>query len=471
MKTIFNTTEKSNFILNMPAETLRKYIRNLLVICVILPFIGGFFWLFTDKAKYLGASLLTLSGFTSVLIFIVALLKKDVIFHKNISYIILVALMIFAAVTAAFALDSSIGIYGKEGRNEGVLAILSYGGLFLLGSLISKKEDVKFIFDTLIFIGILQCIISLLQHFQLFDFPTGFKNLYSIAVENCFLPEGTSGSPIFFATFLTLVSGIAMAGVCYEKQIKKLLFYFAALILFALNALFTSSIIPLIGIPLAFITICIIEFIRIIKNKIAFQESIFLNPILKLLIIALSFGLIFVAVLMVEGITIRDKAIAFEDSFYKLFISGSLTRKLQHFYTHTWGGTIDIIKMYPFIGTGPDCLYIPQMDSGNLVGTPNLFDKSYNDYLYTAATRGIPSLILYLSLLGVTIKRTFGGIKQFFSDSENWYKIALLASILSYAVVMFFGVSTVLVAPYFWIMLGIANSKKLYTVTNEKKKK
>ena len=52
-------------------------------------------------------------------------------------------------------------------------------------------------------------------------------------------------------------------------------------------------------------------------------------------------------------------------------------------------------------GTGPEQLAFPQVRSvGKLteiedIMTSNdgIFDKTYNEYLYTAATRGVPSLI------------------------------------------------------------------------------
>ncbi|MEG0615288.1 MAG: hypothetical protein RR540_05975 [Oscillospiraceae bacterium] len=150
MKTIFNTTEKSNFILNMKYETLHKYVRNLLIICMVMPLISGAIWLLGDKNAYFPAAALSLCGFVSVLLFIVALLKKEVLFPKNISYILVAALGVLAAISSGFAFRRSVAVYGNTGRFEGLLAILSYIGIFLIATLVCQKKTVLVIFDVVI---------------------------------------------------------------------------------------------------------------------------------------------------------------------------------------------------------------------------------------------------------------------------------------------------------------------------------
>ena len=77
-KTIFGTTEKSNFILNMKYETVSKWINGLLCACIIVPLLGGMFITFVTKASSFLGSFLYATGFSCILFFIVQLLRKDI---------------------------------------------------------------------------------------------------------------------------------------------------------------------------------------------------------------------------------------------------------------------------------------------------------------------------------------------------------------------------------------------------------
>ncbi|HNX64470.1 MAG TPA: O-antigen ligase family protein [Oscillospiraceae bacterium] len=459
-KTIFHTTEKSNFILNMSPVTLRKLIRRFLIICAVLPFIGGALWLVSDKNAYIGAGLLSFSGFVSILLFLVCLLKRDVLFTKNISYFIVLGIAAMAAVSAVLAYNTDVSIFGNQGRYEGLLAILSYAGLFFAGTLIADKSDVVKVFDVIIGVGIIQSIIAVFERLSLIK--TGFEDLSAIALEKVFLGTGTSGSPIFFGSFITLLTGIALAGACYDKNVKRRIVYGCAAVLFIVDAYFTDSIVPLIGIPCAFLIILIFEIIK--KRKSGKKSGKFItSPSGVLLLFIIAFAVIKISSLAIEGLSVYDKGIAWQDSFYKNFISGQLSYKLEGFYSHTWKETLGIIKAHPLEGTGPDCLVYPQLKEVpyNIPGSVNTFDKPYNDYLYTAATRGVASLLLYLALLFFAFKRMSKGISAFVKEKDDWYRIALFSGIAAYLVIMFFSASSIYVAPYFWLLLGFAFSKKL----------
>ena len=57
-KTIFGTTEKSNFILNMKPETLQKWIHGVLACCIIIPLIGAAVLSLMAKINYISAAML-----------------------------------------------------------------------------------------------------------------------------------------------------------------------------------------------------------------------------------------------------------------------------------------------------------------------------------------------------------------------------------------------------------------------------
>lgn len=182
-------------------------------------------------------------------------------------------------------------------------------------------------------------------------------------------------------------------------------------------------------------------------------EKIKFKPIFVWLAILVLTGVVFLLMLLSGNYSLKDIAIAYQDSYYNLFVSGPIALNESVGYSHLWGKTAEFIGMYPFFGTGMDCLSIPQMHGDAITSVANSFDKCYNDYLYIAATRGIAALVVYLGLLVVSIKKAFGSLKHFFADSGDWFRAAVAVSVVGYAAAIFFGVSGIMVAPYFFIFL------------------
>ncbi|MDE5859243.1 MAG: O-antigen ligase family protein, partial [Oscillospiraceae bacterium] len=148
-------------------------------------------------------------------------------------------------------------------------------------------------------------------------------------------------------------------------------------------------------------------------------------------------------------------SIAYTDAYNRLFIVGSPSPANQD---SIWKigreRSLNMIKEHPLLGVGPDVM--ARIQSADKTLMTDSIDRSYNEYLYIAATRGLPSLIAYLALLLATLWRLFKGVKEFASDKEKWFRPALLTAVLAYSVQAFFSASAVTVAPFFWLMMGIA---------------
>jgi putative inorganic carbon (HCO3(-)) transporter len=80
-------------------------------------------------------------------------------------------------------------------------------------------------------------------------------------------------------------------------------------------------------------------------------------------------------------------------------------------------------------------------------------DKAHNEFLHIASVTGIPSLIIYLSMLVVIFIQNGK-----FLFKENM-KTLLLLTILAYLVQAFFNISVIAVAPIYWILLGLLAQK------------
>lgn len=463
-KTIFGTTEKSNFILNMNYTTVRKWVMGILCACVIVPLIGGMVILGVEKASFFLGSFLYATGFSCILFYIVLLLRKDIQFKKYpVAWLVIGLAVLTFASYYRIALGGgsqeyiNTALLGELGRYEGLLSLFAYFGIFLLATAVMKQSSVKTIFDVLVGAGIVQAIVAVLQHIP-WDFPSDFRNLPAlILLKEVHLSSGFSDSPIFYGSFLTLVTAVAIAGAIYDKNVTRARIYGVSAVLFFLTGLFTSSVVPLIGIGTALVVTFVIE-LTVGKKATTFETGWLKNSGKRLAAILVAFAVVFGVVYAAQGIYLRDKAIAYTDGLHRLFITPGTPSPVNEQSLWEIGAerSLIMIKDHPILGVGPD-MFAKYQNTEELVD--DSIDKSYNEYLYVAATRGVPSLLIYLALVGATLFRLVKELKQFRDDREKWFRPALLTAILAYSVQAFFSVSAVTVAPFFWLLMGMSWSQ------------
>ncbi len=473
-KTIFGTTEKSNFILNMKFTTVRRWVLGILCACIIVPLIGGMFITGIEGTSSFLGSFLYATGFSCILFYIVLLLRKDIDFKKYpiAFFVIGLAVLAFASYYRVFLSGAdqeyiNTTLLGELGRYEGLLSIIAYTGIFLLATAVMTYSSVKVIFDILVGAGIVQSIVAIMQHIP-WDFPSDFRKLPALLLlKDVHLSSGLSDSPIFFGSFLTIVSAVAISGAIYDKNIKRARVYGVSSVLFFLTGLFTSSVVPLIGIGATVVIILILEFAAG-KGGTKFESGVLKSSRKRLAAIICSLAAVFGIVFATQGIYLRDKAIAYTDAYYRLFIVAGSPSPVNEESLWKIGADRSFIMIvdHPLLGVGPDMFAKAQADKALNV---DALDRSYNEYLYIAATRGVPSLLVYLAFLGATLYRLVKDLKQFTSDREKWFRPALMTAITAYSIQAFFSASAVTVAPFFWLLLGISWSKFNDETRTEKK--
>ena len=459
-RTIFGTTEKSNFILNMKYETVRKWVGGLLCAAVFIVLIGSAVMNFTQRGNWAFGTFLYAAGFSCLLFYIALLMRKDIAFKENPSVFLVIALAVLAfasyyGVVLSGASSDSINtaMLGEIGRYEGLLSILSYFGIFLLAASAMRYSMVQRVLDFIVGAGVVSAFIAVMQHIP-WGFPSKFRMVPAlILLKNVHLSSGLSENPIVYGSFLTIVSGVALSGALYSKNITRARIYGGSAALFFLTGLFTSSIVPLIGMGTVLAITIIIELAN--KGGVQFEEGLLKSSRKRLAAIIAAYAVIFGLVFAFQGIYLRDKAIAFSDCYNNLFITyGPSLADEDNLWVLGAKRSMIIIKEFPLLGVGPDRMAVYQKELDDLM--IDGIDKSYNEYLFIAATRGILSLIVYIALLAATVVRLFKGMRKFSSDREQWFRAALLAAVLGYAVQAFFSMSAVTSAPYFWLLAGLA---------------
>lgn len=477
-KTIFGTTEKSNFILNMKEDKVEKIFCLTLAIIGITVTVGPIVCEMHNPFMAIYLAVIAIVGITNIVSLVIAIcrgmVKKDI----SIPFAMASLMAIFALISMNLSIDPffSDSVFGSAGRYEGFITVLSYMAIFCLGVVMARNFKLIKIMDIFVGAGVFQCGYSLLQMLPI-DFPSYYRGLYFIYAEgrgnedvdllmDIYLPSGLTGSPIMFAGFLALVGGIAIIGGMYDNSKKRRILYTISSAIFIMFAVFTQTTAGLLTAGLLIALSLAIEVIRYIKSG---KEKCLGKPSIKLIVlVCVSFG---ACLIFLKYTAIIDAGVMWQDSYYRLMSTGPYVESSAEFkisdnigaYKYLWGRALEIIKLVPIFGVGPDCLHFTQMANygETLIGVQNSFDRVYNDYLQVAATRGIPSLVVYLSMVGYSITSLIRSNKLFTQDKSNWIIPAVLVSVVTYSVVMVIGVSSITVAPIFWVLLGFGCSVKL----------
>lgn len=461
-KTIFGTTSKSNFILNMRQETLQNWIAALLAACIIVPQITGFLVYGVNASPAFMSAGLYFTGFSCILFFLIAMIKGSLSFKKDkiLRLIVFMAVWAFASYySVVLRRDAASEIVntalsGEIGRYEGLLTLLGYFGIFCLAACVTREKTVRLVMDIVIAAGVVQSLFAVFQHIPKLRFMPNFADLPTIALKDVMLSQGLSESPIVFGTFLTIVFAAALTGAVYEKSILRARIYGAASMLFWLVGFFTSSIVPIIGMSAVFIIISVIVFA---SKPVKFENGLLKTSVYRYAAAAVGMAVIFALIWIFQGIYIRDKAIAYYDAYFRLFIVTNYSYvNEQSLYGIGLEKSLHFIKEHPILGIGPDLMAKYQMMNEEL--SLCSIDRSYNEIVYIAATRGVPAAAAFVVFLIASIKASFGRLRTL-AKGGSWLYMALFTAIAAYIIQSFFSFSSILCAPIFWLLCGLAFGK------------
>jgi len=461
-KQLFNSTEKSNFILNMTEEKYSKLAAwGLLAAC----FMTSLFTIVpecTDSGFYtLVSGGLAVAGVYCIIMALISFMKGYVekrVMFPVISFGVIVA---WGVVSLINSFDPMVSLYGFSGRGEGLLAILFYFCFFVTGISLKREGSMMIFLGGIIGTGVLNAVWGLIQVFT--GALSNYKYL-SIEIE-AHAASGLSQSPVFLAMLLSLSLTAALMGAVLFNEKKKRILCIAAACPMALVMVFTYSLAGWCGLGFAVLAALVTVFASgSPKKRLASVLAAAVPAALGVIIVQA--GLIG----SLSGYKLYDGRIVWwADSYYRLSSSGEpdtsvvdLDDTFDVYYTLN-KKTMNVISNYPLTGTGPEQLVYPQLykkeiaqgaavdDIRDIIITnKGTFDKVYNEYLYSAATRGIPSAIaLCLVLLSVLIL-SFRNMKRKNSVTGP----ILFALTLCGTLIFLVGCSNTAFSPVFWSAAG-----------------
>lgn len=463
-KTIFKSTEKSNFILNMTEEQYGKLASaGLLTACfatslfTIIPTVS-------DTSTYtISASGLAVSGVICMILALIALIKRYVSRSVILPAAAFGAMLLWGVVSLIFSYDLSVSFYGFPQRGEGLLALVFYFGFFVTAASIKRTRAVSTLITGVIGVGLLNSVWSLIQLFA--DALSFFAYLKISPYTNAPAASGLAQSPIFLAMLLSLSLTAAAADCVLTESKKRRIFDIVCICLFSFVLIFTRTIMGIFGVVFGAAAVIAAVF----KGKA--PKKMLLSVLAVILSAAAAFILGATAMSGANnGYRLYDGYLLWsDDSFQRIGASGIYNGNRVDIedpldvYSFLNSETVGIIKKYPLTGTGPEQLVYPQIYTRGTFSedapvsdfaelNAGTFDKVYNEYLYTAATRGIPSLIALLivifSIFSIMRKKSKG------SGSSADLITGLLT--VCGALVFLIGCSNITFSPIFWACAGAA---------------
>lgn len=473
-KTIFHTTEKSNFILNMSNDQFNKFASVSLCIGFIIIFIVSVITELLSNSqvgtiktgslnelaydwRILPSFALALTGLLGASIFIIALIKQTLTKKQIAASVIVLAMLIFMYISYVNAftdvLDYSAFLGYRYGRYEGFMTYLSYLFIFLGAVSINSRSAVKRIFDTFIIIMVLECIWSGLQLIP--SFPSFYHEMPYV-LDNHSLPSGVTGSPVFLAALLTTGLSVSIMGAIFDKNKKRAAFYNISTLLSSFFLIYTHTLTGFISFGIIMIIcICVV----IVNNKKKEEKKSFV-PCL----IMLGGSVAALIIMLITGFRILDGAIIWHDGCRRLNSFGQYTKgtfdinDITSLYPYLWDKALVYINKFPVTGIGPDSFIIPDMDLTGAFAkaAPLSFDRPYNEYLFYAATLGIPFCITFITALIYSVINAVRSSSECLRGKGSWIHIAALTGTISYILISIINCGTATITPFIWLILGIS---------------
>lgn len=470
-KTIFKTSEKSNFILNMTKEQYSNIAsKALFAMCLLI----SLFTIPAECSNDVGFSIvsagLAISGVICMILALIAVIKKYVSRKMIFPVAAFGIMLVWGAISLADSYSVSIGFYGFTGRGEGLLALIFYLGFFITALTISGEKAVGTLLNGIISVGILNSVWGLLQVFVPV-MPSNYRHVLGIK-EDINAASGLAQSPIFLAMLLSLSLTAAVIGFIMSNSKKKRMICFVCGCIFSFTIMFTYSLVGIVGIVFSLIAaIAAVLLSGAPKTRLAAAGGVIISAALAV-------------ILAVTGIAgnnnkyaLYDGSTIWRDSYNRLSSSGLYNKSVldiestSDVYYYLNSKTMNIIEDYPLTGTGPDQLVYPQLYASSVIDeNPGTFDKVYNEYLYTAATRGVISLLALIAVLASLIAISAKRLKAL---KKSPAAVSCFFLLLCGVALFFVGCSNIGFSPIFWAAAGAscAELKKAQASSEKKSKK
>jgi len=422
-------------------EQLEKIIYNLFcTIIFLMPVIPekiGYAIYSLKNTMFNVVTIMAVFSLTVINIKKITKLKINIYDILSIIYLILITL---STLTSNYGIRNCV--FGTNGRGEGLLTIFSYMATFII-----CMKGYKYINKTFKVGIIAACIVSIYGIIQA-NVPLDVKLPFGIA-NHPGVAEGTMGNQNCLSGYLCIFLPMACYYFLNSKGIKSIIvvaLLFAALV-------FAKTLSGYVVFIAMYIIICLFSLIKH-THKI--------KKFIKIVIMTLIVVGVFCVITNKKDDSYLKELTATKKEITNLFNGDKSfgTNRLA-----IWDRVCMVISNNKMTGVGPDSLAIEfKDDQYHIEGSKDILnsvrvDKAHSEYLHIAATTGIPSLVIYLLLIGIVciklVKIIFKVDREDVDDNNILYVTMTFIGIISYLAQALGNISVVQVAPIFWTILGI----------------
>lgn len=387
------------------------------------------------KFKFLLTSILSLW-----LVFLYYFIRAEIKIKFNRIDIHLTVFIVLIAISTALSIDTGLSIYGKSGRHEGLSSLIAYVSFFFLSYRFIPLGKFKILFQIILGCSFFVAIYGILQHFHLDFFPR------SPEVARTIRSYGFFENPNFFGSYLVLMLLLGMTYYLMLKDGWRSISFLVINYALFLALLYSETRSGWLG---SFVGFLIFSAVIFLRRK---------DLLKKFMILGFGFAIIFVSVNLLEGNSFLKRAGSIIEDGTSVLSGDEGRAGASRWFI--WKKAMPLLDDRPFFGYGPDTFAeifsATSEEKLQFLGGEIIVDKVHNEYLQIAITMGTPALIVYLSILYIVFRNTIIATKQTVRKEDQLLGYGFIAVIAGYAVQAFFNISVITVAPFFWMLLGLA---------------
>ena len=378
-----------------------------------------------------------LLGAGALLIILFYLSIESKIFKVDLKDILILLFLAFAVISFYYSRNKDISLWGEKNRYEGILMIATYICIYIASKKFFKYKNFTTFLNIMFYVSLIIGILGILQNY------INYPKLTPIFGKGI---AGTFTNSNFFGSYISIVLPVSITIFIFNQNKK--CFILSIIMFFNLISSGTRSA------WVAFIGVALLGLVYLIKQK---NKIFWKNAGLLLIIFCI------ITIYLFSGIGSRiakSKANSIKKDMIILSKNG-IEDSLGTDRIEIWKMTIKLLKMHPVFGVGPDnlrrSLAIDCTDEFYAYGEAHncVPDKAHNEYLQIAVTLGIPALVIYISFISIIL------IPKLKNMNKEKKALIYTLCISSYLIQAFFNISTIGVAPLFWMILGFADNEEI----------
>ncbi len=378
--------------------------------------------------------LLNWTAIILVALFLVRLIAGRGVLRRTYLDIPIILFAVLFLISALNSVHLPTSMFGRYNYGEGITIFASYLVLFFAAVNTNwTPKRIRFISGAFILSALLVSLLGVVEFFGYGKFSGGALGSFGGRISS------TLGNPVFLGSFLAIALPIVFAKYLESKNLRNLSLFGGILLLMLIALAISLSLAGWLAALVGILVFFLISGRNYLKEK--------RNFIIIFLIVLMGLFLIGNFVLSYRGESAIQRVTTI------LTGQGTMATRIEN-----WKSAIIITGKRPIFGWGPGTYRIA-MNTHMTLGKIQLEQRAvdadaHNILLNTAATLGLPALIVLLGIFGIFIWR--GGViaKKDESDVKPMLA-ALFASAIGYMAFWQLNPTSVTTTPFWWLLAGI----------------